>query len=165
MWERFTTPRLDGRVMADRSSLDRFELLFISPTRIRLRIKNTFWVSLFFTSVILSFIFFSLFCVCISTSVPIFLFSSFLSSSSCCQALYNFLSRFFMFVSVPLYQPFFFNFLLPSFSFTVGLYPCRFLCLVFYLYMYFCADIFHSSCLSISLCSCNVMCCVFVLYL
>jgi len=128
--------------MAGRSFLDRSEFLFISPMRIRQRIE--YILSELILDVILSFTFFpSLFCVCISSSVPIFLFSSVLSSFPCCQALHNFFCRFFsvcIYASVP---TFFFNSLLPSFSFAVGPYPCRFLCLVFYLYLYLCADIFH----------------------
>lgn len=112
----------DGRVMAGRSFIDRFELLFISATRIRLRIEYVLSELILYLS--------------------FFHFFSLVSSSSCCQALYNFLCLF----SVCFYasvSTFFFNSLPPSFSFTVGLYPCRFLCLVFYLYLYLCADIFH----------------------
>jgi hypothetical protein len=66
---------------------------------------------------------------------------------------------------------FFFNSLVPSLSFYVGLYACVFLCPVFYVYLYLCADIFFinyvvfSSCLFVSLYLSRFLCCGLVLYL
>lgn len=167
MWERFITPRLGGRMMAGRSFLDRFELFFISPTRIKLRIEYiSSELILYFSH---SFFHFFLpvlclhLCLCTNLSFQFSLVFILLLSG------FIYFSLSFLFVSIPLYQPFslivsFLLSLLLSVFIPVVFYALFSVCICTSVLTPFINSLLLSSCLSISLYSCRFLC-FFVVYL